>query len=245
MKIRRREFGLWAASAIGLAVIPRVAFADSGDTSSPSGGKDDDGKHRGTDTKSSVHNEGATTAQSISHNWTFNFSSDEIAEDHWAEHWPQGGTAQFLIDYKGNWLMSASFPPQPKLKYDNESTVGVGIKAAALDNQIVAFVHRLKVTKDGGSFQHQGHDPIIADLWKSVVKGHKWHSSEHSFELKPKKPKPDEAMHAGGSNGGSNGGGGGSSLGDVVQDGVDGVKDVVGDIGNALGGAVSDVISWL
>jgi hypothetical protein len=162
MQLRRGEFGLMAASSLLCTALPRFALADPDDDVRA------DGKH-GLRASGKKHWVGATTATFLEHAWNFSFGSDTIAEKTWKYVYPQHGQASILIDYKGYWQYQGSFPAQ-KLTSPCEVTVGVGVKSSI--DQIIAFTKTLTVSTNGASWSKHGHDQIVEDLWKSVVKGH-------------------------------------------------------------------------
>ncbi len=193
MRILRRDFALWAGSSLVVTAVPIPAWADSDDTTTPvdKGG----GKHE-IHTSSSKHHDGPTTADHLVHEWKFGFHSDAIAKDDWKYFFPGGGQASILIDYKGNWLYSGSFPAQPHIQLPCRVTVGVGLKSSL--GNILGVTKTLTVTRDGGSWSKQGHQQIVQDLWKDVVKGHEWKWAAHTRQEVPQEPPPQDGGSGGG-----------------------------------------------
>jgi hypothetical protein len=176
MHLLRREFGLLAASSLVLTALPITAYADPDDTVTP---VDKDKKHHGVHTGGSKHHAGATTADHLSYDWKFGFHSKNIAQNDWKFEFPENGQASVLIDYKGNWQYSGSFPAQPSLVLPCRVTVGIGLKSSL--GKILA------VTKT-----------IVGDLWKDVVKGHDWKWAAHTRQEVPQEPPPQDGHSSGG-----------------------------------------------
>jgi len=115
---------------------------------------------------------------------------------------PKGG-ATVIIDKEGNWSFSGLFDPyNPKLPPPYYFGSGTNLSPAQQASNLHAFngspvgrnaalVFALKsslgyvmtfgyggwVSKTGLSWNKQGHDPIVKDLWPDVVKGHKWYGT--------------------------------------------------------------------
>lgn len=182
MHILRREFGLWTASTLVLTALPLNAFADPDDNVS---NVDKDKDHHEVHASGSKHHDGPTTADHLQHDWKFGFRSKAVAQNDWKNDFPENGQASILIDYKGNWMFSGSFPAGPLLM-PCRVTVGIGLKNSL--GKILSVTKTLTVTRDGGSWNKQGHDQIVEDLWKDVVKGHDWKWSAHTRHEVPKEP---------------------------------------------------------
>jgi hypothetical protein len=204
MIIKRRTLGLWAGSSLLLNAVSLSAFADPEDTVT----KDDKGEgHREVHIHGKKQHAGATTAQFLQHGWTIDFKSKAVAEDDWKRDFPEHGQASVLIDYKGNWQYSGSFPSQP-LNTPCRVTVGIGLKGSL--GKIMAFSHTMTVFHDGASWSKTGHDQIVEDLWKDVVKGHEWAWAAHFRQERPHEPPPQQVSR--------NGGGGDSTASQVADD---------------------------
>jgi hypothetical protein len=202
MHILRRDFGLWVASAAVLTALPRIALADPDDDVKPA----DKGGHHEMHNSGSKHHDGPTTADHLMHSWSFGFRSKAIAQNDWKFEFPEHGQASILIDFKGNWQFTGAFPAQPSLIQPCRTTIGVGLRSSL--GKVLAVTKTLTITRNGGSWSKQGHDQIVEDLWKDVVKGHDWKWSAHTRPEVPAEPAP----HDGGS------GGGDSTFSDVTGD---------------------------
>ncbi len=193
MHILRRDLGLWVGSSLVLTALPRIAMADpDDDVKTVDKGK---GKHE-VHASGSKHHGDATTADHLMHNWSFGFHSKAIAQNDWKFDFPENGQASILIDYKGNWQFNGAFPAQPSLALPCRVTVGVGLRSSL--GKILAVTKTLTVTRSGGSWSKKGHDQIVEDLWKDVVKGHDWKWSAHTRQEIPAEPPPQEAPSGGG-----------------------------------------------
>lgn len=193
MHLLRREFGLLAASSLVLTALPITAYADPDDTVTP---VDKDKKHHEVHTGGSKHHAGATTADHLSYDWKFGFHSKNIAQNDWKFEFPENGQASVLIDYKGNWQYSGSFPAQPSLVLPCRVTVGIGLKSSL--GKILAVTKTFTVTRAGANWSKQGHDAIVGDLWKDVVKGHDWKWAAHTRQEVPQEPPPQDGHSSGG-----------------------------------------------
>jgi hypothetical protein len=207
MKIKRRELGILAASSLLLTALPFAAYADNDDITTP---KDKGKDHHEVHVSGKKHHSGRVTADFLQYNWKFGFHSKSIAQNDWKYDFPENGQASILIDYKGNWQFTGSFPSQSLVR-PCRVTVGVGLKSSL--GKIMAFTKTLTVTNNGASWSKQGHDQIVEDLWKEVVKGHEWQWSAHTHQEQPQEPP----AHDGGSNGGD------STFGEVTGDLVKGL----------------------
>lgn len=129
---------------------------------------------------------------------------------------PMNGKMAVLIDYKGNWEFSGGFPGQ-HMPTACATAMGIGIKSSI--GQVIAFVAHGTVPAEGEAweFSKQGHAQVVADLWKDVVKGHKFHGAWSTQQIPPP-PAPQQV-----SDKGDNGSGGGSA------------GEVLGIIGSVLG----------
>jgi hypothetical protein len=216
MLIQRRKFGILAASSLLAGGLPFSAFADPDDKVS----HDDKGEgHRELHIHSEKHKAGATTAQFLQHDWNIDFHSDKVAEDDWKYDFPEHGQASALIDYKGNWQFSGSFPSQP-LHQHVRLTVGIGLKTSL--GKIFGLRKTLTIFHDGGQWSKQGNDAVVGDLWKDVTKGHEWAWSAHFRQVPPNEPPAREESNGGG-------GGGGESTADQVGDDI--AKSLLGPVG--------------
>jgi hypothetical protein len=124
---------------------------------------------------------------------------------------PKDGQMGVLIDYKGNWVFSASFPPQ-KMPANCDVAVGLGLKSSV--GQVIAFRAHAQLRGSGDNpsawnYQKQGHAAIVEDLWKNVVKGHEFRGSWAARQIPPR------AVATGNSGGG---GGGGDTGSEVLSD---------------------------
>jgi hypothetical protein len=212
MHILRRELGLWTASALVLSALPLDAHADPDDVVTP---VDKDKDHHEMHASGSKHHAGPTTVDHLEHDWKFGFQSKSIAQDAWKYHFPENGQASFLIDYKGNWQFSGSFPSQ-SVAFPCRVTVGIGLRSSL--GKILAVTKTLTVTQGGGSWSKQGHDQIVEDLWKDVVKGHDWKWSAHTRYEVPSEPPPHDGTS----------GSGDSTFSDVTDDLAKGLLGPIG-----------------
>lgn len=215
MHIDRRRFGLFAVSSLLLGALPIRALSDPDDSFSH---QDQDKAHHEAHLHGSKHHEGATTQQYLSHTVKIRFRDPAIAQDDWVYDLPANGSANVLIDYKGNWQFQGSFDADQKLLLPCRVTVGIGMRTSI--GKIFAVTKTLTVRKDGASWSRQGHDAIVGDLWPDVAKGHEWAYDAHAHEERPQDPPPQD--------GGSNGGGGDSTF-TAVKDGLE--KSLLGPIG--------------
>jgi hypothetical protein len=188
VSIDRRKFGLFAISSLLVTALPPIVVFADGDDSTSHDSKD--GKHHELHTSGSKHHEGPSNIQYIQKSWSFSFKSPDIAQVDWAQNFPQGGTANVLIDYKGNWQFAGSFAPNPKQLYPADVTVGFGMKTSF--GQIFAVVKTLSTDHNGASWSKTGHNAIVGDLWAQVVKGYDWKWSAHTHEIFPAEPPPQE-----------------------------------------------------
>jgi hypothetical protein len=127
---------------------------------------------------------------------------------------PRDGQMSALIDYKGNWEFSGSFPRQ-QMRYPCATAVGLGLKSSL--GKVIAFVANGNVPAmgDGWNFSKQGNSPIVADLWKEVVKGHEFHGHWYTQQVAPRT---------------TGGGDGGGDVGAEVLKGVETGLSVLGTI---------------
>jgi len=208
LTIRRRDFGLMAASSLLVLSAPRLARADSGDkfTIEPS-----DPTHHTVHAKGAEHTNPPTTAQFLTFNWkSIDFQSPEVAQDSWPKIWPQNGNAMVLIDYKGNWQFTSQFPSDSQLKDPCWVKVVFGLKGTTVPTG-VAITKVYKVDKNGGSGSKNGSaDPIISDLWKLIVQGHTYTFTASVHPIPPQNPPPPPQEPP------KSSGGGGSSCGGAL-----------------------------
>jgi len=127
---------------------------------------------------------------------------------------PRDGQMSALIDFKGNWEFSGSFPRQ-QMYYPCATAVGLGLKSSL--GKVIAFVANgtVPATGEGWSFSKQGNSPIVADLWKEVVKGHEFHGHWNTQQVTPRT---------------TGGGGGGGNVGGEVLNGVETGLSILGTI---------------
>jgi hypothetical protein len=213
MHVLRREFGLFAATSLVLTAMPFNAFADPDDDVTPA---DKDKDHHEVHASGSKHHSGATTVDHLQTDWKFGFHSKNIAQNDWKYDFPENGQANLLLDYKGNWQFTGSFPNQ-SVPIPCRVTVGVGLKSSL--GKILAVTKTLTVTRAGGSWSKQGHDQIVGDLWKDIVKGYDWKWAAHTRHEIPSEAPPQD---------GKSGGGGDSTFNDVTGDLAKGLLGPIG-----------------
>jgi hypothetical protein len=241
MNITRREMTTLTVSTCLATAFPTVSLAD---LATPLGGalrvNPNDALYRKAlldKTKVHVHSK---VRKEGPHNPT-------IALDHsWKEarhNFPKGG-ATVIIDKEGNWSFSGLFDPyNPKLppvhiSFGNGSDLSAAQKASDIHaltgspvgrNAALAFALQSSlgyvmtfgyggwVSKTGLSWNKQGHDAIVKDLWSDVVKGHKWYAAA---VFSPLMVQTDSSGAGGGRQEGN------SALGDVAS--------VLGTIGSVI-----------
>jgi hypothetical protein len=170
MKVTRSDFGRLAASSTIVIALPMGRLVADAATALPAGETMDAPEHAlapeitiGSETH--PHHKKAVTKE---------YLSDGMRD----------GTMSVLIDFKGNWEFSGGFPPQ-KMYYPCATAVGLGLKSSA--GKVLAFVEKgtVPATGEGWQFSKQGHSPIVADLWKDVVKGHEFHGNWSTHQITP------------------------------------------------------------
>ena len=187
-----------AASSLLVATAPRLVAAAPTPTPGP--------LPTGLENKSDEKTNGPTTAQFLNFDWKpIDFHSPAVAQDSWPKLWPQGGSASVLLDYKGNWQLNSSFPGDSELKDPCWVSVHFALKGMTVPTGLL-ITKVYKVEKGGGSGSKSGNgDPIIADLWKLIVKGHKYTWYAHVHRIPPQNPPPPPPEPQGSSSGGGGG----------------------------------------
>jgi len=241
MNITRREMTTLTVSTCLVTAFPIVSLANSG---APFEGalkvNPNDALYRKAaldKTKVHVH---SNVRKEGRHNPT-------IALDHsWKEarhNFPKGG-ATVIIDKEGNWSFSGLFDsyhpklPRPNFTFGGSGNLSPAQKASndqaflrspagrnaalvfALQSSlgyVMTFGYGGWVSKTGLSWNKQGHDPIVKDLWSDVVKGHKWYAAS---VFSPLMVQTDSSGAGGGKQEGN------SALGDVAS--------VLGTIGSVI-----------
>lgn len=214
MIIRRREFGLLAATSLFITALPMPVFAESDDEVKV---KDKGNGEHEIHISGRKHKSKPPTSDHIEENWnSIDFGSDAVAQDKWRKDFPQHGQASILIDDKGNWQISGSFPAQ-HMKYPSRVTVGFGLKSGGL-GKVLAITKTFTVKNDGANFSKDGHDAIVGDLWKDIVSnGYEWKWAAHCRTEKPKEPPPPPPQeHQAPQQ--SSSGGGESTFSEVIDD---------------------------
>jgi len=183
---QRRTYALLAACALLLSTAPHLARASTADDKVILDKTDP--AHPELHMKSSPEKKGPTTATYISDNLTVNFHSEDAAQVDWPKIWPQNGKANALIDDKGNWQFTGSFPAQPEMKNSNKVTITFVLSGTNKNGigQAVAMTDEFVVTKNGGSFSKTGHDQVVQDLWPVVVTGHTHDWLTHTHRSRPR-----------------------------------------------------------
>jgi len=219
MKVTRRDFGRLAASSTIVIALPMGRLLADAATVRPAGETLDAPEHvlapeitvesaeKGkmkAKGKTHPHHKKAVTKEYLSDGFDkIGWGKDSEKDPSGWTPLPRDGTMSVLIDFKGNWEFSGGFPPQ-KMYYPCATAVGLGLKSSV--GKVLAFIEHGTVPEsgEGWQFSKQGHSPIVADLWKDVVKGHEFHGNWSTHQITPKP--------AGG------GGGGGSDASQVVSD---------------------------
>jgi hypothetical protein len=159
--------------------------------------------------KGAIHSKAATTQDYLSDGVDdISWYPRDVPEDDW-RFLPHKGKMSVLIDDEGNWEFSVEFPPiNAMLQWPCDVAVGLGLKSAM--GQVILFTAHGRVSTTGWLHSKQGHSPIIKDLWKEVVKGHKFHG-QWAYRQVPPSPPPSS---------GSSGGSSGSDLGSEIVSGI-------------------------
>jgi hypothetical protein len=168
MLIPRRTLGLQSAALLLVGAMPQLARADAGDVIAPNNALEG---HRQLRVNTQKHTAGKVTTDHIKYDWSIDFSVKDVAKADWKYDFPQNGQASVLIDDKGNWQFSGSFPKDP-LKQPCEVNVAITLKSKA--GKVYAFSHAMNIFHDGASWSKSGHDQVVQDLWNDILGGYGW-----------------------------------------------------------------------